>query len=247
MAWFSREEVRLQLAALGYKNISDSTLEDFYIDLVVMAKEDDEAKELEGQAGPAAPLPDASPQLHAATMGIESDKNFDKIVTESPGDYIVGMFDQLEQMALLQRTKAEIQAELDATPALPTAHILDPTEDHDLEDNTVGGNNIFDEVLADPKYVAPAFIPKRAPKKKRNEDVVSRGRRYREEQRRFHIPGQNRHSKLRHRVHKDVREVAELPLGRPNHRHQKNTYVVPTDKKRQALRWVVREYTEHAR
>lgn len=30
MSWFTREEVRMQLAGLGYTDVSEDTLEDFY-------------------------------------------------------------------------------------------------------------------------------------------------------------------------------------------------------------------------
>ena len=78
-----------------------------------------------------------------------------------------------------------------------------------LEDESIlGGPAKFDEVIRDPEYAPTAYIHKRVPKKKRKDDPVTRGQRYREEQQRYAIPGQNRHTQLRWNVREQMRENA---------------------------------------
>jgi hypothetical protein len=84
-----------------------------------------------------------------------------------------------------------------------------PLQEIGLDDDAhQGGVEKFAEVIADPEYTAPAYIHKRAPKKKKKDDPVARGRRHREEQSRFGVPGQNRHTQLRWNVREQLRENA---------------------------------------
>eukprot|EP00035_Acanthoeca_spectabilis_P017743 m.374828 g.374828 ORF g.374828 m.374828 type:complete len:248 (+) comp16692_c0_seq15:53-796(+) len=246
MSWFTREEVRMQLAGLGYTDVSEDTLEDFYADLVAMAETEEQQsrEDVNHSVAAAASLP--TRPAGPAVPPIQSDEHYSQMLTQAPVDHIVDLFEQLEQLTIEQKAKARLQQERDDEPEPSVADTYDIGTEFDLEDEPRGGLQKFTECMTDPEYTAPAYIHKRAPKKKRKDDPVERGRRYREEQQRYNIPGQTRHTQLRRSVREQLRENVDPPFTRPSHRHQKNEYVVPTEKKRQALRWVVRQYTEHA-
>ena len=64
----------------------------------------------------------------------------------------------------------------------------------------------FEEVLADPNYVPTAYIRERVPRNSAKTDPVRRGEQQRQEQKRYTIPGQNKHTQLRWDVREKLRE-----------------------------------------
>jgi hypothetical protein len=97
------------------------------------------------------------------------------------------------------------------------------------DDVPLGGIQAFEEVLADPDYVPTAFIHKRAPRKSAKADPVRRGQQQREEQKRFHLPGENKHTQLRWDVRAKLREnVVSLALsGTPSVRSVSGVVLSP--------------------
>ncbi|KAM6370484.1 centriolar and ciliogenesis-associated protein HYLS1 isoform 1-T1 [Pluvialis apricaria] len=97
------------------------------------------------------------------------------------------------------------------------------------------------------QYTAPAgqpksFIPPRFEPLGRNRgktDRVAKYFEYKREWEKFRIPGEDQRQELRWVIREQMLCQPELP-SKPQHLYVPNTYAVPTEKKRAALRWEVR-------
>ncbi|XP_074972438.1 centriolar and ciliogenesis-associated protein HYLS1 isoform X1 [Phalacrocorax aristotelis] len=87
-----------------------------------------------------------------------------------------------------------------------------------------------------------SFIPPRFEPLGRNQgktDRVAKYFEYKREWEKFRIPGEDQRQELRWGIREQMLCKPELP-GRPQHLYAPNPYIVPTEKKRAALRWEVR-------
>ncbi|XP_065552979.1 centriolar and ciliogenesis-associated protein HYLS1 [Lathamus discolor] len=88
-----------------------------------------------------------------------------------------------------------------------------------------------------------SFIPPRLELLGRNRgktDRVAKYFEYKREWEKFRIPGEDQRQELRWSIREQMLCKAELPGKPPQHLYVPNTYTVPTEKKRAALRWEVR-------
>ena len=88
-----------------------------------------------------------------------------------------------------------------------------------------------------PAFIRPSIIHPHT-KNLRKCDPVSRYHQFKKEWKHSKFPGESSHSNIRWNVREQMLhcEVFE----KPRHQHNANDYVVPTEKKRQSLRWRVR-------
>ncbi|XP_030361354.1 hydrolethalus syndrome protein 1 [Strigops habroptila] len=98
---------------------------------------------------------------------------------------------------------------------------------------------VSQSTLGQPK----SFIPPRLELLGRNRgktDRVAKYFEYKREWEKFRIPGEDQRQELRWSIREQMLCRAELPGKPPQHLYIPNTYTVPTEKKRAALRWEVR-------
>uniref|UniRef100_A0A8C8BP77 HYLS1 centriolar and ciliogenesis associated n=1 Tax=Otus sunia TaxID=257818 RepID=A0A8C8BP77_9STRI len=86
-------------------------------------------------------------------------------------------------------------------------------------------------------FIPPRFEP--LGHNRRKTDRVAKYFEYKREWEKFRIPGEDQRQELRWGIREQMLCRPELP-GKRQHLHVPNAYIVPTEKKRAALRWEVR-------
>ncbi|EDQ89544.1 uncharacterized protein MONBRDRAFT_25294 [Monosiga brevicollis MX1] len=303
-SWFTKRDVRRQLAYLGYYDVPDEVLAQFTQDLIDLATQADSAPPR--ASGPARdplvqqPLPKPGPEPEA----VQERRSFPRgrqslaaatnagataaprtpmkggsrrktavipsapappptgpgnVAPVEPATAVEQLFEQLDQLRLINDETAwptDEGSDADATDDLrpfPDELNLEMYDDYDPH-SLAGRRGHALPSVAPVEAIEPVasrtsvIYQHRRPKAKT--DVVRRGELYRQAWQYRKVPGQDAHHDVRWNTRQALQRKTneQRPPSKPTKKPATSSdYVVPTTKKRSALRWAVRMHLNELR